>query len=64
MTDAAGQPVRIGPRPEPRVELTRTQAQIWTSQRLHPEAPLANMAYRIRLSGEITACDEPKHLEL
>ena len=53
MTDAVGEPVRIGPRPERRVELTRTQAQIWTSQRLHPGAPLANMAYRIRIGGEL-----------
>ncbi|MFW2336092.1 condensation domain-containing protein, partial [Ilumatobacter sp.] len=51
MTD--GLPVRIGPRSDRRVPLTRTQAQIWTSQRLHPEAPLANMAYRIRLAGRL-----------
>jgi len=53
MNDGVGQPVRIGRRSDRRPDLTRTQAQIWTSQRLHPTAPLANMADRIRLAGAI-----------
>lgn len=55
MTDSTTQPVvltRRGGRP---VELTRTQQQIWTSQRLHPEVPLANMAHRYRISGQLDA---------
>ena len=33
--------------------LTRTQELIWTSQRLHPDTPLANMGDRIRIRGPL-----------
>ena len=55
MTDDRTQPVQLGPRTERRVRLSRSQSQIWTSQRLHPGQPLANMAYRFRIRGELDA---------
>ena len=33
--------------------MTRTQALIWTSQRLHPDSPLANMGKRSRIEGPL-----------
>ena len=54
MSDAA-QPVRIGPRSVGSAALTRTQRLIWTSQRLHPEVPLANMGKRTRIRGVLDA---------
>ena len=51
-TDAA-QPVEIRPRAAATAPLTRTQSLIWTSQRLHPDVPLANMGKRFRITGPI-----------
>lgn len=42
-------PVAIGPR----LVLGRSQELIWTGQRLHPEAPLANTANVYRISGAL-----------
>ncbi len=53
MNEIDPQPVRLGPRSAKRVALSRTQSLIWTSQRLHPEVPLANMGYRFRISGAL-----------
>lgn len=47
------QQVEISPRVERRYELTRLQREVWASQRLHPNAPVANMATAHRLSGAI-----------
>ncbi|MEM9037198.1 MAG: amino acid adenylation domain-containing protein [Actinomycetota bacterium] len=46
---ASAQPVSL----RPRRPLGRVQAQIWASQRLHPEAPLANMAKRITIDAPL-----------
>ena len=47
----------MSPLPEPdlleRSNLTRSQLAIWTGQRLHPEAPLYNMAFAFRLHGRV-----------
>ena len=53
MSTDAVQPVGIRPRSAATAPLTRTQELIWTSQRLHPEVPLANMGKRFRISGRI-----------
>ena len=47
------QPVAVSPRVERRYELTRLQAEVWTSQRLYPDTPVANMATAHRISGPI-----------
>ena len=52
---AEPQPVGLSPRVVREYELTRTQQQIWTSQRLEPSAPLANMGKRHRIAGVIDA---------
>ena len=52
MSDAP-QPVRLGPRAVGGGELTRTQRLIWASQRLHPDAPVANMGKRSRIRGPL-----------
>ncbi|MFA9563760.1 MAG: condensation domain-containing protein, partial [Acidimicrobiales bacterium] len=53
MSADAAQPVEIRPRGGPTAAITRTQSLIWTSQRLHPDVPLANMGKRFRISGAI-----------
>ena len=53
MTEGAPRPVRLGARPARRVTLTKLQSQIWASQRLHPDAALANMAHQFRIRGAI-----------
>ncbi|MDX2382310.1 MAG: AMP-binding protein, partial [Acidimicrobiia bacterium] len=58
MTQDDGRTVRISPRIEKIAELTRTQSDIWTSQRLHPDTPLANMGKRTRIEGHL----DPKRL--
>ena len=55
MTRPGEQAVRLEPRVERIAELTRTQSDIWTSQRLHPATPLANMGKRTRIDGVIDA---------
>ena len=55
MTRSGEQPVRLEPRVERIAELTRTQSDIWTSQRLHPSTPLANMGKRTRIAGVVDA---------
>ncbi len=52
MTDAT--PVQISGTTAT-LPLTRTQQLIWTSQRLNPEVPLANMGKRFRISGPLDA---------
>lgn len=47
------QQVEISPRVERRYELTRLQHEVWASQRLHPNAPVANMATAHGLRGVI-----------
>ncbi len=47
------QPVAVAGRVERRYELTRLQTEVWSSQRLYPHAPLANMATAHRISGSI-----------
>jgi len=51
--DAETQPVTIGPRVSSERVLSRIQQQIWTSQRLHRHAPLANMAKLHRIGGPL-----------
>ena len=53
MTGDSAQPVRLAPRGSETVQLTRTQALIWASQRLHSDVPLANMGNRFRIAGAI-----------
>ncbi|MEM9204034.1 MAG: amino acid adenylation domain-containing protein, partial [Actinomycetota bacterium] len=48
-------PVALGARRDGSYEPSRTQRLIWASQRRHPTAPLANMAERLRIGGEIDA---------
>ena len=55
MNADTAQPVEIRGRAAATVPLSRTQSLIWTSQRLHPDVPLANMGYRYRLSGAVDA---------
>jgi amino acid adenylation domain-containing protein len=50
---SGAQPVRIGLRTLRTASLTRTQELIWASQRLHPDAPLANMGTRTRIRGRL-----------
>ncbi len=47
------EPVRLSPRIVKSVELSSTQFDIWTSQRLHPDKPLANMGTRSRIDGRV-----------
>ena len=47
------QQVAVSARVERRYELTRLQAEVWSSQRLYPNAPVANMATAHRISGPI-----------
>ena len=51
--DAGAQSVTIGPRVSRERGLSRIQEQIWTSQRLHRQAPLANMAKLHRIAGAL-----------
>ena len=53
MSATSAQPVEIRARAGTTAPLTRTQSLIWTSQRLHPDLPLANMGKRFRISGTI-----------
>jgi len=46
-------PVSLGPRRAREHGLSRIQEQIWTSQRLHRAAPLANMAKLHRITGAL-----------
>ncbi len=49
----AARPVSLLPRAEDEHPLTPTQLDIWTSQRLHPDVPLANMGKRHRIRGPL-----------
>ena len=49
--DAGTRSVTIGPRVEREHPLTRIQDQIWSSQRIFRDAPLANMAKLHRITG-------------
>ena len=53
MNDETVEPVRLRPRTLHAVDLSRTQTDIWTSQRLHPDVPLANMGTRSRIGGNV-----------
>lgn len=53
MSGGTVEPVRLSPRRVKPVELSRTQFDIWTSQRLHPDTPLANMGTRSRIHGRV-----------
>ncbi|MEM9748021.1 MAG: condensation domain-containing protein, partial [Actinomycetota bacterium] len=49
----SGQPVGIRPAVVATRPLTATQRALWTSQRLDPDAPLANMGDRFRIDGPL-----------
>ncbi len=47
------QPVAVSARVERRYDLTRLQAEVWSSQRLYPNAAVANMATAHRITGPV-----------
>ena len=53
MSGETGEPVQLGRRTVKAVELSRTQSDIWTSQRLYPDLPVANMGKRSRITGQV-----------
>jgi amino acid adenylation domain-containing protein len=53
VADPDAEPVVLGPRADRRRPLSRIQEQVWSSQRIHRTAPLANMAKAHRIRGPL-----------